>query len=371
MKMIVPPIALTLVALTLFCFGLNAQLMYVGTNTGGGGAGILAYRFNPSTGDIASIGHVAATANPTFLAVHPNGRVLYAVNETAEGGVSAFSIDAASGALKLMNRVSSHGDGPCHVSVDAAGKWVFTANYSSGTVAAFPVHSDGSLGEATASFRQSKAAYTKPEPDGRAHSMTLSPDNRFVVVADLGLDRVYSYRVDAATGMALNTPPFVTSAPGAGPRHVAFQREGKFAYVVNELNSTIDVFKYDARNGGLTRLQTIATLPAGFSGKNSGAEVVLHPNGKFLYSSNRGHDSIAIFSINAATGNLSMIEQVPTQGRTPRNFAIDPSGAFLLAANQDSGNIIVFRIDAQSGKLTSSGKFAEVAKPTCIVFCPR
>jgi 6-phosphogluconolactonase len=353
---------LRLAVLALFCPGLESQLMYVGTNTSAGGGGIYAYRFDRATGEMSSLGLAAATSNPTFLALHPNGHVLYSVNEDKDGGVSAFAIDSATGALKLMNRVSSHGDGPCHVSVDARGSWVFAANYGSGDVAAFPVHSDGSLGEASAVF---------PHPGGHAHSVTLSPDNRFVVVADLGLDSVFPYKLDAGKGgLANNDPPFVKSAASAGPRHVAFLQNGKLAYVMNELNSTIDAYKYDVRNGSLTSLQTISALPAGFNGKNSAAEIVVHPNGKFLYSSNRGNDSIAIFSIDAATGKLSLLDHASTQGKTPRNFVIDPSGTFLLAANQDTGNIFVFRIDAHTGKLAPTGKFVDVLKPTCIVFVP-
>jgi 6-phosphogluconolactonase len=272
--------------------------------------------------------------------------------------------------VKLLNRVSSRGPGPCHVAVDKTGKWLFTANYDGGSVASFPIHEDGSLGEASAFFQHAGSSANKERQSGpHAHVVTLSPDNRFALVADLGLDRVLSYRVDSAKGgLAPNDPPFVTLAAGSGPRHVAFRPDAKFVYSLNELLSTVTTFRYDAARGSLKESQTLSTLPKTWSGSNSTAEIVVHPNARFLYVSNRGDDSIVTFRINSGRGTLTWVDRTPTQGKTPRNFAIDPSGTFLLAANQDSGNIVTFRIDSGTGRLTPTGDMLEVPSPVCILF---
>ena len=352
------------------------RTMYVGTYTRGASKGIYAYHFDSSTGKTTPIGLVAETENPSFLAIHPNQRFLYAANEIsmyegqAAGSVSAFAIDAATHALKLLNRVSSRGAGPCHVAVDKTGKWLFAANYDSGSVAAFPIHEDGSLGEASAFFQQTGTSVNKERQSGpHAHVVALSPDNRFALVADLGLDRVFSYRVDSAKGgLVPNDPPFVALAPGSGPRHVAFRPDAKFVYSLNEMLSTVTAFRYDASRGSLKELQTLSTLPNGWSGNNSTAEIVVHPNARFLYASNRGDDSIAIFRIDPSRGTLMFVGRTPTQGKTPRNFAIDPSGTFLLAANQDSSSIVTFRVDPATGRLTPTGDMLEVPSPVCILF---
>jgi 6-phosphogluconolactonase len=352
------------------------RTIYVGTYTRGSSRGIYAYRFNNPTGKTTPIGLVAETENPSFLAIHPNQRFLYAANEVemyegrAAGSVSAFAIDPTTHALKLLNRISSHGAGPCHVAVDKTGKWLFAANYNGGSVAAFPIHEDGSLGEASAFFQHTGSSVNKERQSGpHAHVVTLSPDNRFALVADLGLDRVFSYRIDPAKGgLAPNDPPYVTLAPGSGPRHLAFRPDAKFVYSLNELLSTLTTFRYDVSRGSLKEIQTLSTLPNGWSGENSTAEVVIHPNTRFLYASNRGDDSIAIFRIDASSGKLTFVDRTPTQGKTPRNFAIDPSGKFLLAANQDSGSIVTFRIDPRTGRLTSTGDVLEVPSPVCLLF---
>jgi 6-phosphogluconolactonase len=350
--------------------------MYVGTYTRLPSKGIYAYRFQPATGKFTSIGLVAETANPSFLAIHPNQRFLYAANEVSRyqgqsaGSISAFSVDAASGQLKLLNQVSSRGPGPCHVAIDKTGKWLFAANYNGGSVAAFPVHDDGTLGEASA-FVQHSGSSVNPERQGgpHAHVATLSPDNRFILVADLGSDQVFVYRLDPTKGgLAPNDPPFAKVAPGSGPRHVTFRPDGKFTYVINEMMSTVTTFRYDAGRGSLQELQTLSTLPQGFTGNNSTAEIAVHPNGKFLYASNRGHDSIAIFQIDRANGTLTAAGQVSTQGKTPRSFAIDPTGAYLLAANQDSASVVVFRIDQKTGGLMPIGTVLEIPAPVCITF---
>lgn len=350
-------------------------ILYVGTYTRGGSKGIYAYRFDLSSGKATSIGLVAETPNPTFLAISPNGRFLYAANETNEyqgekaGSVSAYAIDRASGQLKPLNVVSARGTGPCHLVVDHTGKCVLAANYNSGSVAAFPVHEDGSLG-AVSSFEQHSGSSANPQRQSgpHSHSVVLSPDNRFFLSADLGLDEIFTYRLDPAKAVFTPAvPPFVKVAPGSGPRHIAFHPNGKFVYVVNEMASKVMAFSYDAATGGLSQFQTIAMLPEAFSGVSTAAEIEVHPSGKFLYASNRGHDSIAVYSIDSA-GKLALVDIVPSGGKTPRNFAIDPSGAWLLAAHQDGGGITLFRIDTKTGKLARTGDALDVPLPVCLVF---
>jgi 6-phosphogluconolactonase len=353
--------------------------MYVGTYTRSASKGIYGYRFDSATGKATPIGLVAETENPSFLAIHPNQRFLYAANEIsmyegqATGSISAFAIDPATQALKPLNRVSSRGSGPCHVTVDKTGKWLFAANYNSGSVAAFPIHDDGTLGESSAFYQHTGSSVNKQRQSGpHAHVVALSPDNRFVLVADLGLDRVFAYRVDPTKGgLAPNDPPFSTLAPGSGPRHLAFRPDEKFVYSLNEMLSTVTSFRFDGARGSLKELQTLSTLPKGWSGTSTTAEIVVHPNARFLYTSNRGDDSIASFRIDQSRGTLTFVDRTSTLGKTPRNFAIDPSGTFLLAANQDSGNIVVFRIDPGTGRLTSTGEVLNVPSPVCILFAGR
>ena len=351
------------------------RIMYVGTYTRATSKGIYAYRFDSATGKASPIGLAAETENPSFLAMHPNQRYLYAVNEIskyegqAAGSVSAFAIDPGTHGLKLLNRVSSRGAGPCHVAVDPSGKWVFVANYESGSVAAFPIREDGSLGEASAFFQHTGSSVNQERQSGpHAHAVVLSPDSRTVLVADLGLDRIFAYRLDAGKGGLAGNPGFTTVAAGSGPRHVAFRPDGKFVYSLNEMLSTVTSFRYDASRGGLKELQTLSTLPAGWSGRNTTAEIVVHPGGRFLYTSNRGDDSIALFRIDPGRGTLTFVERTSTGGKTPRNFAIDPSGTFLLAANQDSGSVVTFRIDRGTGRLSGTGEVLEVPSPVCTVF---
>jgi 6-phosphogluconolactonase len=346
------------------------RIAYVGTYTGGDSKGIYALRFDDSTGKLTPMGLAAETSNPSFLAVSLNRRFLYAANEESAGGVSAFSIDAAKGALKLLNRVSSRGSGPCHVALDKTGKWLFAANYNSGSVAAFPVHEDGSLGEASAFVQHSGSSVNPQRQAGpHAHSVNVSPENRFVLVADLGLDQILTYRIDAAKGLVPAEPLFKVQ-PGSGPRHLAFSPDGRFAYAINEMPAAVTVFQYNAASGSLKEAQTISALPADYTGAKSAAEIAVHPSGKFVYASNRGHDSIAIFRVDAAKGTLTSAGHVLTGGKTPRNFAIDPGGKFLLAANQDSGNVVVFRIDRNTGGLTPSGIEVSIPSPVSIVFAP-
>ena len=307
-------------------FGVVAQtpaddyFMYLGTYTAHGAKGIYAYRFQPSTGKLTSMGAVATTPSPSFLVIHPNGRFLYAANEndpTIAAGkdnyVSAFAINEATGQLHFLNNMSAHGGWPCHLSIDKTGSTLFVANYDSGSVASLPIQADGKLGNA-ATVDQHKGKSVNPERQAgpHAHFLAPSPDNRYALSADLGLDQVLIYHFDPATSrLTPNTPPFAALKPGTGPRHLAFHPNGKFAYVNGEMDSTVTTFAYDANAGTLKALQTLSTLPAGFKGTNSTAEIQTDRAGKFLFVSNRGHDSIAIFSIDKTAGTLTPAGHVP------------------------------------------------------------
>ena len=352
------------------------DLVYVGTYTGHGSQGIYGYRFDAATGQLSSLGRVAESESPAFLAIAPSRRFLYASNEVdqyeghASGAVSAFAIDRASGKLSFLNEVSTHDPGPAHVVVDFTGKNVLISNYPLGSVAVFPVLDGGRLGEASDFVRHEGSSLNPERQQGpHAHSITLSPDDRFAIAADLGLDQLIVYPLDPAKGK-LGTPQVVKIHPGSGPRHTTFDPGGKFLYLLNEMASTITVFSYDAAEGGLAELQTISTLPKGFSGESTGAEIQIHPAGKFVYASNRGDDSIAVFAVDHAQGTLKLVERVRTEGKTPRNFALDPSGSWLLAANQDSNDIVVFRIDSKTGRLTPTGQVVQLSAPVCVVFVP-
>ncbi|MGQ9575358.1 MAG: lactonase family protein [Thermoguttaceae bacterium] len=348
--------------------------VYIGTYTRKQSRGIYLCQLDLATGKIGSAGLAAEVANPSFLAIHPTRRFLYAVGELErfggrnQGAVSAFSIDAATGKLTLLNQQSSRGAGPCHLTVDRTGRWVLVANYGGGSVACLPIREDGRLGEATAFVQhQGSSVNPKRQQGPHAHCVNLDPANRFALVADLGLDKVLIYRFDASKGqLTPHDPAFASVRAGAGPRHFAFHPSGQYAYVINELQSTVTAFAYDAQRGSLQQLQSVSTLPPQFQGANTTAELQVHPSGRFLYGSNRGHDSIAAFAIEPATGILRFVAWEPTQGKTPRNFGIDPTGTYLLAANQDTDSIVVFRIDPESGKLRPAGHSAKVPTPVCV-----
>lgn len=341
----------------------------------GKGRGIYRARFNLVTGELSDVALAAEAANPTFLALAPNRRVLYAIGETEEfngqfgGSVSAYAIDPTSHTLTLLNQQPTRGGFACHVNVDATGRVVIVANYGSGNVAVYPVQADGRLGPMS-DFVQHTGSGPNPERQlgPHAHQAMLSPDNRFVFVNDLGTDKVIIYQLDAAQGAITpnSTAPFARLHAGAGPRHLDFHPSGKFVYVINELNATLTAFGYDAAQGALTLLQTLSTLPPNSTAAKSCADVHVHPSGKFVYGSNRGHDSIAIFGIDENTGLLTALGHEPTQGEQPRNFAIDPNGRFLLAENQDSDTMVSFRIDPGTGALTPTGFVAQVPTPVCL-----
>ncbi len=351
-------------------------LVYFGTYTGAKSKGIYVSRFDPATGRLSAPELAAATRNPSFLALHPNGDFLYAVGEVDNangkpgGTVSAFSLDRGTGKLTLLNQQASGGSGPCHLSVDVTGKCLLVANYGSGSIAALPIHADGSLGEAATVIQHTGHGVNPQRQAGpHAHFICPSPDNRFALNCDLGLDQVLIYRLepDAAT-LTPNDPSFASVAPGAGPRHLTFSPDRKFVYVINEMGSTISAFSYNPANAAMTEVQTLSTLPKDFSTNNTCAEIALHPSGKFLYGSNRGHDSIAVFAVNTKSGRLTFVEHQPTQGRTPRHIAIDPTGRWLLAENQASDSVIVFALDLDTGKLKPTGQSLTVGSPVCAVF---
>lgn len=364
------------IALVLFAAAVFARadhFVYFGTYTGAKSKGIDCWRMTDD-GKLTRVGLAAETANPTYLALHPNGKFLYAIGELSQfngqkaGAVSAYAIDAANGKLTLLNQQSSGGPGPCHLDVDRAGKVVLVANYGGGSVEALPIKADGSLGE-PGTFVQHKGAgdYEKRAP--RGHAIVVDPTQRFAVACDLGLDQVLVYQLDAASAkLTPHEPPFAMLAPGSGPRHLAFRPDGKFAYVINETLLTMTVFAWDGARGTLQEVQTLSTLPGAKEKGFSTAEVYVHPNGKFVYGSNRGHDSIVVYACDEKTGKLTLVEHQSTQGRTPRHFAIHPSGNFLLAENQSTDNVVVFRIDPQTGKLTTTGEKIEVGSPVCAVF---
>jgi 6-phosphogluconolactonase len=349
-------------------------MLYVGTYTSGDSKGIYRLHFDPATGALSPAGAPTETVNPSFLAFHPSRRFLYAVNETGDapndpsGAVSAFAIDPTTGDLTFLNQQPSGGAAPCHVTIDKEGRHAIVANYWGGTVEVLPIQADGRLGPPSTVVRHQGRSPSPGRPaEPHPHSTNLDAANRFALVADLGLDQVVAYGYDGGKGLlAPHETGSVRLAPGAGPRHLAFHPDGRQAYVINELDSTITRLAYDSGAGTLKAVQTVSTLPAGFQGKNSTAEVLVHPDGKLLFGSNRGHDSIAIFTIDGPTGALKAAGHQPTGGKTPRNFAIDPTGAFLLAANQDSDTITVFRIDRASGRLASVGSPVRVPRPVCL-----
>jgi 6-phosphogluconolactonase len=350
--------------------------VYIGTYTGGDSQGIYVCELDRTTGQLSEPRLAAEAVNPSFLAVHPKRRFLYAVGEIADfegaksGGVSAFRIQPESGQLKLLNQQSSKGAGPCHLVVDPTGKNVLVANYGGGSVACLPIQKRGKLGAASAFIQHEGSSVNPKRQEGpHAHSINVDPENRFAMAADLGLDKVLVYRFDPESGtLTANDPASVSVAPGGGPRHFAFHPSGKFAFTNNEITSTVTAFSYDAETGVLKEVNTVSTLPPGTEVANSTAEVRVHRNGRWVYVSNRGHNSIAIFEVDPSTGKLTPAGHASTQGEVPRNFNLDPSGRFLLAANQSSNNVVVFRVRPKTGQLKPTGSEIKVASPVCIRF---
>jgi 6-phosphogluconolactonase len=345
--------------------------IYVGTYTRGESQGIYQLRLDLGTGTLTRSGEPTPASEPSFLALHPSGRYLYAVEETDTGSVAAFAIEPDTGALSLIGRQPSGGAHPCHLSLDAEGRHVLVANYTGGSASVFPVGVGGRLLPASAHVQhQGRGVDARRQAAPHAHSIDLDPGNRFALVSDLGLDRILVYGFDASRGALVEgDPPGASTAPGAGPRHLAFHPDGRHVYVIEELTSTVTLFGYDPGTGTLDPRQTLSTLPEPLGEvRNSTAEIAVRPDGRFVYGSNRGHDSIAIFAVDSESRRLEPAGHEPTRGEAPRHFAIDPSGRFLLAANQRSNTVAVFRIDQESGALEPVGNPLPVPTPVCLVF---
>ncbi|MGA8029661.1 MAG: lactonase family protein [Bryobacteraceae bacterium] len=345
--------------------------VYVGTY----GKGIHGYRFDTATANLESIGLVGQVVNPSFLATDREFRFLYAVSELegkVNGGVAAFAIDRKTGSLKLLNTASSAGEAPCHLAVDHTTKMLVVANYGTGSVPVFPIERDGRLGEMSALMTAQGSSVNRQRQEGpHAHEAVISADNHFLYVPDLGLDQIRIYRLDPSNAKLVpNNPAFIKADPGSGPRHMAFSPNGKFAYVVHELKSVITVFSHDASSGNLNPIQTVSTLPEGFSKENAPAEIEVDRGGKFLYASNRGPGTIAVFSIDHGNGTLRQIQVVETGGTFPRGFQIDPSGQFLFSGDQKSNQFVLFRVDQKSGHLTLTDRRFDVPSPVAFQFVP-
>jgi 6-phosphogluconolactonase len=354
------------------------SMVYIGTYTKDKSEGIYLYKLDAATGGLTKVSATQVKDNPSYLALDPQRRYLYAVNEIGEyqgkksGAVSAFRVDNKTGGLTFINQQPSLGGAPCYITVDKSGKNVLVANYSGGNVTIFPVGANGKLGEATDMHQHKGSSVNeKRQKEPHAHCIVLDPANKFAFAADLGTDKIMIYRFDAGTGkLTPNQPAFVATKPGAGPRHFTFHPNGKHAFVINELNSTVSAYTYDAAKGSLTEIQTVSTLPQGFSGESYCADIHISPDGKFIYGSNRGHDSIVVFGYDQSSGKLTYVENVSTGGKWPRNFTLDPSGKLLLVANQNTNNIVSFKVDSTTGKLSPTGKVTEVPSPVCLLMVP-
>ncbi len=350
--------------------------VYFGTYTGAKSKGIYMSDFDPATGKLSEPQLAVTATSPSFLALHPNHRFLYAVGEDSKvgkkkmGAVMAFSIDPETGLLTLLNEQPSGGDGPCHLSVDREGRCVLTANYGSGSIAALPIESDGKVGEPATTIQHHGSSVNPQRQTGpHAHFITTDPGNRYAMACDLGLDKVLVYKLNAAkASLVTNDPPAGVVKAGLGPRHLAFHPNGRIAYVVSEMGCTVTAFAYTPKTGALEEIETVSTLPSDFKGKSYCAEIEVHPSGKFLYISNRGHNSIAVFDVDSKTGKLKLNECISTEGKFPRHFTLDPSGKWLIAENQNSDSIVVFAVDAKTGKLTPTGQTLPLGAPACAVF---
>jgi 6-phosphogluconolactonase len=349
-------------------FSLAELTLYIGTYTNTNSEGIYIYRMDQLTGALRHAGSIRSE-NPSFLAIDPAKRFLYAVNETPTGAVSAFRIDATTRQLTALNQQPSEGADPCHLMVDQRGKSLLLANYTGGNVAVLPIQRDGSLGAASDIKQHEGSGPREQQKSAHAHCIKLDRANRFAVAADLGSDKVMIYRFNPLSGkLEPGQQPSATLHPGAGPRHLTFHPNGKFLFVINELDSSLTTFKYDPAKGTLTAFETVSTLPRDFTGTSYCADIHVSKSGRFLYGSNRGHNSIVVFAIDPRTARLSLVEHVSTEGKWPRNFVIDPGGRFLLVANQHTNNVVVFHINAKTGRLTPTGTGAEIPIPVCLQF---
>jgi 6-phosphogluconolactonase len=334
--------------------------------------GIYGFRYDAATGKLTALGVAAETPDPSFVAIHPSGKFLYAVNEGGKASfVTSFALDAKTGKLTQLNQVPALGEDPCYIAFDQSGKFILVANYTSGSLAVFPILADGKIGEKTAVNQDSGTLGPKKDrQEGpHAHWIETSTDNRYALAADLGLDQILIFQFDAAKGtLGPHIPPAAELKAGSGPRHAIFSPNGKFLFVVSELNSSATSFSYDSKKGDLKQVSSVSTLPPDFTGRNDVAEVAIHPSGRFLYVSNRGNDSIAIFSVDTKKGTLAPLGGMPTGGKEPRHFTFDPSGNFLFVENQFSDTIVTFHVDANSGQLTPTGENVTVPSPVCLKF---
>ena len=347
------------------------EIMYVGTYSVRGSEGIYVFEFDRKAGSMRPVQAVSNKKSPSFLAVHPSGNYLYSVDEGAEkaGGVSSYTIDRKTGKLTYLNSQSSMGSGPCHISVDHTGKTAFVSNYGGGSLTVLPIKTDGMLSAATDTVQDvGSGPNAQRQEKPHVHSATLAPDNRFVYVADLSLDKLSILAFDPQKSeVKPASMPYATVKPGSGPRHFTFHPNGKFAYLVEEIISSVAVFSRDAKTGALTLIQdNVKTLPADFNGQNTSADIHIDPSGKFLYQSNRGYNALAIFAI-GNDGKLTKVSDQPTEGKTPRNFLIDPKGEFVFVANQESDNITIFKRDQKTGRLTYTGHSVNVPAAVCII----
>jgi 6-phosphogluconolactonase len=342
------------------------MLVYFGTYTGPKSKGIYVSRFDPATGKLEAPRVAAEIAGPSWVTIHPNGKFLYAVTESGNGAVSSFSIAPGTGELKLLNTVTSGGNGPCHLAITSKGTHIAVANYGSGSTAVFALGADGKIGVRTGFYQNRGTSVDKGRQEGpHAHAVVFSADDRFLTVPDLGTDEFLSFKV---TGGMIERNGGAKVKGGLGPRHFALHPGHKFAYGLNEMGSAVTAFAYDAATGAMKELETVSTLPADFHGSSNSAEIQLDPKGSFVYASNRGHDSITVFAIDQKTGKLTFVQRESTQGKTPRGFNLDPTGKWLIAGNQDSDSVVLFKVDGTSGKLTPSGTKLTVGAPVCVQF---
>ncbi len=353
--------------------------VFFGTSRGGANRGVSLGEFGAVTGALTVPALDAATTSPSYQALSADGRHLYTCDSVDNlpgqrgGGVSAFAVDPATGRLTALNTQLSGGNMPTYLSLDGSGRFVLVANYNSGSVAVLPILPDGSLGARTG-FDQHTGHSVNPsrQSSPHAHSIITDPTNRFALTCDLGLDQVLVYHFDDKTGaITPNDPAFVSLKAGSGPRHLAFAPSGKVLYVTSELANTVTAFNWDASLGALTEFQTASTLPADFKGQSACAEIGIHPSGRFLYASNRGDNSLAVFTVDQATARLTLVQNIPTGGKTPRGFSLDPTGGWIICTNQDSDNAVVFKVDADTGRLTQVGAPVSVSNPVCPRFVPR
>lgn len=348
------------------------SFIYVGTYTRTTSQGIYRLDFDATTGALGEPTLAAEVKNPTWLAWSPDHRTLIAVDAGGNGGVKTFSASRGDPRLHLLSAEETGGGSPCHLVADASGRMVLAASYSEAVVSSFPLRGDGSLGSRTGFARHQGSGPDKSRQEAaHAHGVTLSPDNRFVFVPDLGTDQIYTYEIDPANGtFRAHDPAVVKVAPGAGPRHIEFAPGGHHAYVINEMGGTITAFRYDAAAGELTPFQTISTLPTDFSGANKTAEIWIHPSGRFVYGSNRGHDSIVSYTRDPETGELIYLDHTPSGGKSPRHFALSPDGQWLITAHEESDDLFVFRVDVETGRLTKTIHTASVPMAVCVLFGP-